>query len=93
MAINRSPRPIRALLPAERLTRLVPAPAAGSLLEMLTPRERQVARLMAVGYTNHQIAQQLVVTRGTAANHVAHILDKLGLANRTQVAAALARDV
>lgn len=56
-------------------------------LNELTPREREVARLMALGYTNQQIASQLVVTRGTAANHVAHILAKLGLTNRTQVAA------
>lgn len=56
-------------------------------LNELTPREREVARLMALGFTNQQIASQLVVTRGTTANHVAHILAKLGLTNRTQVAA------
>lgn len=67
--------------------------AAATLLEQLTPREREVARLMAQGYTNLQIARELVVTRGTAANHVAHILDKLGLANRTQVAAFIVRGV
>src|SRR5262245_57104393 len=53
---------------------------------MLTSREREVAKLIARGYTNRQIAQALVVTQGTAANHVAHILSKLGVANRTQVA-------
>jgi len=42
---------------------------------------------MACGYTNQQIADTLVLTRGTVANHVAHILDKLGASNRTQVAA------
>jgi DNA-binding NarL/FixJ family response regulator len=55
--------------------------------QALSAREREVASLIARGYTNQQIAQQLIVTRGTAANHVAHILSKLGLANRTQVAA------
>ncbi len=60
-------------------------------LGSLTPRERDVAMLMGLGYTNQQIAAELVVTRGTAANHVAHILGKLGLVNRTQVAAYLAR--
>ena len=58
-------------------------------LDGLTVREREVARLIALGYTNRQIADKLVITRGTAANHVAHILQKLGATNRTQVAAAL----
>jgi DNA-binding NarL/FixJ family response regulator len=53
----------------------------------LTPRECEVAALIARGYSNRQIADALVLTRGTVANHVAHILAKLGAANRTQVAA------
>jgi DNA-binding CsgD family transcriptional regulator len=52
----------------------------------LTPREREVAVLIARGLTNTQIAEALVITRGTAANHVAHILGRLGLRSRTQVA-------
>ena len=52
----------------------------------LTPREQEVTRLIARGYSNKQLAEELVVTPGTAANHVAHILSKLALANRTQVA-------
>jgi DNA-binding NarL/FixJ family response regulator len=56
-------------------------------LRNLTPREREVVQLMACGYTNQQIADTLVLTRGTVANHVAHILGKLGVSNRTQVAA------
>jgi DNA-binding NarL/FixJ family response regulator len=55
--------------------------------DTLTQREREVAGLIARGYTNRQIADALVVTPGTVANHVAHILTKLGVANRTQVAA------
>src|SRR5919202_2801462 len=58
-----------------------------SRLDGLTPREREVADLLARGYSNQQIAEALVLTRGTVANHVAHILGKLGAANRTQVAA------
>jgi non-specific serine/threonine protein kinase len=53
----------------------------------LTRRESEVAELIARGYTNQQIADALVLTRGTVANHVAHILGKLGVTNRTQVAA------
>ena len=52
----------------------------------LTPRQAEVAALIARGFTNAQIAEELVVTRGTAANHVAQILDRLGLNGRTQIA-------
>ena len=53
----------------------------------LTPREREVAALIARGMSNRQIADALVLSRGTAANHVANILRKLDCANRAQVAA------
>jgi predicted ATPase/class 3 adenylate cyclase/DNA-binding NarL/FixJ family response regulator len=53
----------------------------------LTHREQQVAVLISQGLTNRQIAERLVITEGTAANHVYHILAKLGLGSRAQVAA------
>ena len=53
----------------------------------LTDRERVVAALVARGLTNRQIAEQLVVSERTSQNHVQHILGKLGLTNRVQVAA------
>ena len=53
----------------------------------LSPREQQVAALLAEGLTNRQIAERLVVTERTAAAHIEHILDKLGFASRHQVAA------
>jgi DNA-binding NarL/FixJ family response regulator len=56
-------------------------------LPVLTPRQRQIVRLIASGRTNRQIAQELVITVGTAANHVAQVLDRLGLNNRAQLAA------
>jgi DNA-binding NarL/FixJ family response regulator len=52
----------------------------------LSPREWDVAQLIARGCTNQQIAAQLVLTPGTVANHVAHILTKLDLRSRTQIA-------
>lgn len=55
--------------------------------DRLTPRQRDIARLIARGCTNGEIAAQLVLEPGTVANHVAHILDRLGVANRAQVAA------
>jgi len=59
----------------------------GRSLVDLTPRQREIARLIASGRTNRQIAQELVLTTGTVANHVAQILDRLGLDNRVQLAA------
>jgi DNA-binding NarL/FixJ family response regulator len=55
-------------------------------LSHLTPREQEVLNLVARGYSNRQIARDLVVTEGTAALHVKHILHKLGFSSRAQVA-------
>jgi DNA-binding NarL/FixJ family response regulator len=69
--------------------RVTPAPPEIGLPTDLTKRECEVARLLALGYSNAQIADELVITTGTTANHVAHILSKLGVANRAQVVARL----
>jgi DNA-binding NarL/FixJ family response regulator len=53
---------------------------------VLTPRERQVADLVADGLTNREIASRLFLSERTAQNHVQHILDKLQLPNRSQIA-------
>jgi predicted ATPase/DNA-binding CsgD family transcriptional regulator len=55
----------------------------------LTRREREIARLLARGATNPQIAQALFITAGTVAWHVHSILQKLDLQSRHQVAAWL----
>ena len=52
----------------------------------LSRRESEVARLIAGGATNRQIANALVLTEGTVANHVRRALVKLGLSSRTQLA-------
>ncbi|KAA1426149.1 ATP-binding protein [Nocardioides antri] len=52
----------------------------------LTPREQQVAELVARGMTNREIADELVIAQRTAETHVEHILSKLGFNNRSQVA-------
>ena len=49
-------------------------------------REQEVAGLIARGLTNRQIGETLVITEGTAASHVVHILDKLGFGSRAQIA-------
>lgn len=53
----------------------------------LSPRETQVAELVAEGLTNRQIATRLVLSERTAQNHVQHILTKLGFTTRSQIAA------
>jgi DNA-binding CsgD family transcriptional regulator len=58
----------------------------------LSPRELEVARLVARGQTNRQIAETLVVSERTAENHVQHILVKLGFSNRSQIAAWAPRE-
>jgi DNA-binding CsgD family transcriptional regulator len=55
----------------------------------LTPRQAQVARLMAAGLTNPQIAHALAISRFTARNHAEQVLAKLGVSGRGRVAEAL----
>jgi DNA-binding NarL/FixJ family response regulator len=57
----------------------------------LSPREREVAALIAEGRSNRQIADALVISERTAEHHVESILSKLRLDSRTQVAAWAAR--
>jgi two-component system, NarL family, response regulator LiaR len=52
----------------------------------ITPREVDVLRLIAQGRTNHQIANKLGISRGTAKIHVQSIIAKLGVSDRTQAA-------
>jgi DNA-binding CsgD family transcriptional regulator/tetratricopeptide (TPR) repeat protein len=53
----------------------------------LSPRELEVAGLVAEGLSNPAIARRLYLSRPTIAHHVAHILTKLGFASRAQIAA------
>jgi DNA-binding CsgD family transcriptional regulator len=53
----------------------------------LTRREREVAKLVARGLTNRQIAEELVLSERTVENHVRNILKKLKLSSRSEVAA------
>ncbi len=58
-----------------------------ALVEPLSQREVEVLQLMALGRTNQQIAQQLIVARGTVKAHTASIYRKLDVANRTEAVA------
>lgn len=56
-------------------------------LKALTRREREVVHLAAHGLTNREVAQSLGLAEGTARVHVEHILAKLDLHSRAQLAA------
>jgi DNA-binding NarL/FixJ family response regulator len=68
-----------------------PASPRPHVLNALTPRKTDVARLVASVLTNRQIGEALVITEKTAANHVQGVLDKLGMHSRTQLAARAAQ--
>jgi NarL family two-component system response regulator LiaR len=57
-----------------------------SPLDELTPRELEVLTLIARGRSNHEIAHDLVISEPTVRTHVASILSRLHLADRTQAA-------
>jgi len=63
---------------------------SGDKLSSLTERERQVARLVAAGATNPEIAQTLYLSRKTVERHVSNVLAKLGVRNRTELGARVA---
>ena len=61
-----------------------PPPAAAA--PVLSAREIEVARLVATGATNREIASALSIAPKTVAAHVEHILTKLGASRRAQIA-------
>jgi len=81
-------RAIRAVAAGERYVHpslgaalAAPQPASGPIDE-LTARERDVLRLLALGHTNQEIAEQLVVSVRTVESHRAHVMTKLRVSTR-----------
>ncbi|HEY9789227.1 MAG TPA: response regulator transcription factor, partial [Candidatus Obscuribacterales bacterium] len=62
------------------------AQAMARLTNKLSRRERQVLQLLAAGLTNQEIAARLSVGQETIKTHVRHLMDKLGVTDRTQAA-------
>ena len=69
---------------------LLPARGAGRSVP-LSARELEVAGLVATGATNREIGLALAIAPRTASAHVEHILRKLGVARRAQIAAWVVR--
>lgn len=55
-------------------------------IQDLTSRELEIAKLIAEGLSNREIAAKIFITEGTVKNHITNILSKLGLNHRTQIA-------
>ena len=68
--------------------RMPPQPAP--CFSTLTPREREVAQLVAQGLSNKEIAARLHISLGTVKDHLHHILTKTSLPSRTAITAAMA---
>jgi DNA-binding CsgD family transcriptional regulator len=64
---------------------------SGVDVEGLSPREAEVARLVALDLTNRQIADALFVSVKTVETHMSHIFEKLSVSSRTAVVSAVAR--
>jgi len=89
--IKRQIRDLAEPLDMRRVLRMISSPHVASHYltarpDGLTAREIEVLRLLADGLSNRAIADQLVISENTAANHVRSILTKTGSGNRTQAA-------
>jgi DNA-binding NarL/FixJ family response regulator len=89
-------RSIQALAERARIPLPDPAAAAHTAPQTgpagnLTQRERQVLTLLADGFSNRRIAQDLFISEKTVSVHISHILAKLGVTNRTEAAATARR--
>ena len=89
-ALGRGDAAEREAAAARRALKALSAEAGDPLAE-LTARERDVLALLALGLTNRQVAERLVLSEHTVHRHVANLLAKLGLPSRAAAAALAAR--
>lgn len=82
---EQSPEALAAELLARGLEQDAMRAMARSVLEGLSPREQEVAWLTARGYTNRQIAEDLVISPETVKTHVRHVLEKLGVRSKADL--------
>ena len=75
-----------------RVTNTQHAQPPRSALSALTAREREVALLVADGLTNAEIAERLGISRSTVKDHVSHVLSRLRVRRRVELARRIGRD-
>ena len=84
-------RRILAAFPDEKVSDVLPAsqilPGMKSMIDPLSNRELEILRLIGEGYTNQEIAEQLVITLHTVKKHSSNIYAKMGVSSRTQAVA------
>ncbi len=86
-------RPLVAQIEALRETPAANAAPSAGLWETLSPRQREVARALARGWTNKEIAAELDLSVRTVDMHVAHIFARLDCRTRAEAAARIAADL
>jgi DNA-binding NarL/FixJ family response regulator len=62
----------------------------GAAGKQLTEREQEIARLIAAGASNPEIAQELFLSRKTVERHLSNVFKKVGVRNRAELAARVA---
>ncbi len=75
----------QAIAYTQNLPIIAVTPASMGTPNDLTLREREIVILIALGKSNGEIAQDLVVSKRTIEKHIAHIILKLGARNRAQI--------
>ena len=68
-----------------------PASSNGNGVPALTPRQCEVAELVATGKTNRQIAEELYLSEKGVESHLSRIFDRLNVSSRTALAAMVER--
>jgi DNA-binding CsgD family transcriptional regulator len=86
-AITRSAERFRRFLREASNSRSLPSDDEVLLVETLSERETEIARLLALGLRNDEIAERLFVSRNTVKTHLSHIYGKLGVRTRTEAVA------
>jgi DNA-binding NarL/FixJ family response regulator len=84
-AHGQAPQELALALLARGLHRAALRHQAAQALHALTPRQQEVARLIARGLTNQQIAEALVVSTETIKTHVSNVLDRFAAASKADL--------
>jgi DNA-binding CsgD family transcriptional regulator len=88
---GRSPAEMARGLVAEALKQRAAASELLRIWQDLSPREQEVTALTCLNYTNHEIAQKLILSEETVKSHLQRVLRKFGLRRKDELIRALAQ--